>query len=74
MTQVSFNPNNRSGQANAVCAVKICAEAIRNWMNKDKLLMNDYRTVLLLWWLYTISSVFAGSDIYFSWCSGSFTL
>ena len=44
---VSFSPNISTGQFEAVTAIQLCVDDIRNWMTNDKLLLNDDKTEFL---------------------------
>ncbi|XP_044162898.1 uncharacterized protein LOC114956623 [Acropora millepora] len=45
---VSFSPNKSTGQSEAVNAIQHCVKDVRNWMNNDKLLLNDDKTEFLM--------------------------
>ena len=45
---VSFSPNKSTGQCEAVNAIQHCVKDVRNWMNNDKLLLNDDKTEFLI--------------------------
>ena len=45
---VSFRPNKSTGQSEAVNSIQQCVKDVRNWMNNDKLLLNDDKTEFLM--------------------------
>ena len=45
---VSFSPNKSTGQSEAVNAIQHCVKDVRNWMNNDKLLLNDDKAEFLM--------------------------
>ena len=45
---LSFSPNEEQGEVEAVKNMELCVNDIRNWMSKDKLLMNDRKTEFLI--------------------------
>ena len=45
---LSCSPNGEQGEVEAVKNMELCVNDIRNWMSKDKLLMNDRKTQCLI--------------------------
>ena len=45
---VSFSPNKSTAQFEAVTAIQLCVDDIRNCMTNDKLLLNDAKTAFLM--------------------------
>ena len=45
---VSFSPADETGQMQATTAMELCIEAVRNWMLRNRLLVNEDKTDLLL--------------------------
>lgn len=45
---VSFSPADETGHLDAIAATECCVKAIRCWMRKNKLLLNEGKTEFLL--------------------------
>ena len=45
---LSFNPSKEHGDVQATKSMELCVNDIKNWMSKDKLLMNDDKTEFLI--------------------------
>ena len=45
---LSFSPHKSTGQFEAVTSIQLCVDDIRNWITKDKLLLNDDKTEFLM--------------------------
>ena len=47
-TNLSFKPYSAASQTAAINAVECCIEKVREWMIKDKLMINDNKTEFIL--------------------------
>ncbi len=45
---LSFNPSNEHGDVQAAKSMELCVNNIKNWISRDKLLMNDDKTEFLI--------------------------
>ena len=45
---ISFNPVDKTSEADAVIAIKNCIRDVRAWMRDDKLMLNDDKTEFLI--------------------------
>ena len=45
---ISFNPVDKTSEADAVIAIENCIRGVRAWMRDDKLMLNDDKTEFLI--------------------------
>ena len=45
---ISFRPADETGHSDAIAAIELCIQVIKNWMHDSKVLLNEYKTEFLL--------------------------